>query len=283
MDSYLRQHPEIFIPDGKDIHFFGSDLLRHKYGYGLDEYLHLFEAAEEGQLIGESSAFYLYSRVAAAEIREFSSHAKILIMLRDPVEVIRSLHAQMYFTGIEEIADLEAALGAEAEREGGGDAARGEGAEGSLDPRLYTRVARFSEQVERYFEAFGRESVKVTLYDDLEADTEGTYREVLRFLGVDPRFSPSFDVVNAAKRPRSMMLRTIASDPPHFLRSLARKLMPPRTRHKIVEGLMSINVKRAANAPMDPALRQRLRSQFAPEVDRLSGLLGRDLTGWNRP
>ena len=64
-----------------------------------------------------------------------------------------------------------------------------------LDATLFYRdIGRYAEQVQRYFDVFGRENVHVIVYDDFQDDTASVYRETLRFLGVDQEFQPCFEV-----------------------------------------------------------------------------------------
>ncbi len=191
MYEYLRQHPEIFMPLRKEPHFFGSDLIItpkfFDYTQNMKEYLGLFAAAQNEKRLGEASPIYLVSRLAAAEIKEFSADAKIIIMLRDPVDMMHSLHAHAVYAGGENIEDFESALDAEEDRKRGLRVPKGNGLADSL---FYREVAKFSEQVGRYFQVFGRENVHIIIYDDLRDDTAGVYRETLRFLGVNPDFQP---------------------------------------------------------------------------------------------
>ena len=75
---YLRQHPQIFMPDNKEPHYFGSDLKKRSDEFikTEEEYLSLFKDADPSQMTGEASTFYLYSKVAQEEIKSFSPHAK---------------------------------------------------------------------------------------------------------------------------------------------------------------------------------------------------------------
>src|SRR5438093_448879 len=119
MYAYLRQHPQIFMPFHKEPLFFGSDLTTRYGRMSLEEYLALFADASRGQRIGEASAWYLYSATAAAEIKAFAPDAQIVVMLRDPVEVMRAQHSQLLFNMQETLTSFAEALAAEADRRAG--------------------------------------------------------------------------------------------------------------------------------------------------------------------
>src|ERR1043166_4244119 len=112
MHTYLAQHPEVFLAR-KEVHFFGSDLDLQNDIRDLSTYLELFAAATNELRVGESSVWYLYSRDAAKEIKQFSAASRIIIQLRNPVDMIYSLHSQLLYSGAEDIADFESALRAE--------------------------------------------------------------------------------------------------------------------------------------------------------------------------
>jgi len=107
---FLSQHPEIFLPKVKEVHFFGSDLYLPGYVPDTEKYLRLFANARDETRVGEASVWYLYSKVSAAEIKHFAPEASILIMLRNPVDMIHSLHSQLQYVGVERIKGFESAF-----------------------------------------------------------------------------------------------------------------------------------------------------------------------------
>ena len=119
MKRALWEHPEIFLVAGAP-NFFGTDL--YQSGHIVDEeaYLSLFVRAKKEKRVGEKSVSYFMSMRAAAEIKEFQASASIIIMLRNPVDVLYSLHSyHVHTTGHEDILDFEAALEAEEHRRRG--------------------------------------------------------------------------------------------------------------------------------------------------------------------
>src|ERR1051325_3379611 len=88
MNGYLRQHPQIFMPERKDITYFGTDLKFERSRISYDEYISLFQDANDALRIGESSVWYMYSKTAAEEIKSFSPSASIIVMLRNPVDML---------------------------------------------------------------------------------------------------------------------------------------------------------------------------------------------------
>jgi len=277
--NYLNQHPAIFIPDIKEPNFFGKDLSGIKAASDMREYLSLFRDAGT-RISGEGSTWSLYSRTAAREIYEFNPHARIIIMLRNPADVLYSLHNQMLYDGNNEnIEDFAEALRAEADRRKG---LRIPKTCKRREALLYSEVVRFASQVERYLSVFGRHNVHIIIYDDFKADSLASYRKVLRFLGVDDTFIPEIKVINPTKRVRSRMLRRFYKDPPVWTRAIARVLFPRELRRGISSGLRYLNTRHLQRLPMDHEIRRELNTMFSTEVANLSEILGRDLTDWSK-
>ena len=257
MYTYLREHPDVFMPEHKDPRFFCSDLDSGTdadagiFVRDEDEYLALFADTGGASRVGEACVFNLYSTVAAARIKAASPDARIIILLRDPVEQMVSFHAVRRRNATEDL-DFEEALAAEADRR-----------EGRCLPRLarnikmyqYRAVASYTDQVARYFDAFGRDNVHVIIFEDFVRQPAASYRATLEFLGVDPDFQPDFDVVNANSANISPRLATLLRDPA-VTRRLKRLL--PAGLHgragRLRDRLRGWNREQAARAPVDPEL-----------------------------
>lgn len=280
MNEYLRQHPEIFMAS-KEPHYFARDLLPAAHKSLTKEYYEaLFLDVRDETVIGDASVFYLFSKVAADLIHEFDPKAKIIIHLRNPVDFIASHHSQVVYEGGEPIEDLEEALRVEPLRKQGLNLPEDFDWKYTL---LYRDIASFSGQVMRYLDRFGRDSVHFVVFDDFQADTGAEYRKILEFLGVDPSFRVNFDVVNPNKRMRSKFLMDFAVRNPPRWASVASKLMfPLEARNAIKRAVKRLNTKYEPRRPVSVELRNSLKRDFLPEVERLSEILDRDLTGWCR-
>jgi hypothetical protein len=284
MASYLGQHPEIFFSTPKEPIFFGRDLEHAWRLDDLDGYLSLFEEAGDARYLGEGTVWYLYSRRAAEEIKAFSPDAKIIVMLRNPIDVIYSLHGQFLFSGNEDRASFEQALAAEARRRRGGAIPRAAHFPAGL---LYSEVVRYREQIERFAEVFGRENIEVVIYDDFAREPQESYCKVLEFLGVSTDHQPEYAVVNSARVIRSVALHRWLIKPPVDIWNPGRWLPEGRLGHALqwrVQTLRSrlydMNLQQRRRPAMRPETRAQLKRRLAPEVEGLSRLLDRDLTGW---
>lgn len=270
MSDYLDQHPDVFMAT-KELHYFGADLVRRRTPPpSLDEYLGCFKGAGTALRLGEASVRYLVSVSAAAEIRAFSPDARIIIMLRDPVELMVALHAELAFSGVEDIQDFATALDAEPDRRAG---RRITAAANVAEDLFYRSIVDFAPQVERYLGAFGRDRVLVLFLEDLRRDPAGTVASVYRFLGVDDRFQPVLAVTNPRKKVRSGLVRRLVSQPPGIVRAVVRGLTTRALRKTAYQRIQRLNARRADVGPLPVDLRARLEAQLAPDTARLEALL----------
>lgn len=145
------------------------------------DYLKYFRGGAGYRRVGEKSAFYLFSRTASGRIKNLSPDAKIICMLRDPVGLLFSLFRYNVANLEDDIFSFELALAAEIDRRAG----KRIPTTGTIVQNLYYReIVRFSEQLQRYFDVFGRGQVLVVIFDDLVTNPEQVYAEILDFLEV---------------------------------------------------------------------------------------------------
>lgn len=286
MSDYLAAHPEIFMAR-KEMHFFGADLrfASHFYRRAEREYLSEFSAWTSQSRAGEASVWYLYSETAAAEIKAFNPAARIIIMLREPADMIHSLFRYFRYDGNEPLDSFADALEAEPERRLGRRLGRQTYFPAGL---IYHDTARFASQVERYFHMFGRQRVHVVLHEDLAANPAAVYSDTLKFLEVDSTHSlPQFARVNQAKTVKSRALRALLNDP--ALRSvvLAARPLLPRPMFGVFQRLQGaltrVNSAVEKAAPLELKLKAELRRHFEAETARLGDLIDRDLSHWSNP
>jgi hypothetical protein len=273
----LRRHPQVFMPFHKEPLFFGDDLTRRYGRFTLEEYLRLFKDAKPGQRVGEASAWYLYSTSAAREIHDFNADAQILAILRNPVDVMYANHSQIIFNVVEDIPDFEQALAAEPDRRAGRRIPPGPI---NVENLFYRHSVKFADQLERYFDVFGRDKVHVMLFDDLRQDGAAVVRACLEFLGVDASLAKAPPSANENRRVRSATMQRLIFAPPKPLLPFVRVLRNIPFVRAARGRLLEMNSEAKPRAPMDPDLRVRLLAEQAPEVERLGRLIGRDLSGW---
>ena len=275
LHNYLRQHPDIYMPIKKEIHHFAPDLLKaDDFWLNMEKYLSLFRKAKSCQIIGETSVLYLLSEKSATEIKKFEPEAKVIIILRNPIEVIKSRHTQLVFNGEENITDFEETLKIEEERKLGKN----------LPPN--TRIIKkhlplysvsFAEQTERFMNVFDKSQLSIVIYDDFIANPIEEIKKLYKFLGVDDSFTPTLKTVNARKKVKSRKLQ-------NGFKAFSNKILERFLDENQVEAfrlwLENINSVYVEPEKMKPETRAMLTQKLKPEIEKLSTLLNRDLSHW---
>lgn len=277
MNAYLKEHPEIFVPEKKEFHYFGSDL-SFKNDWTEEAYRSCFEQWEEELVGGESSVWYLHSKMAAKEIYEFNPNAKIIIMLRNPTEMVYAQHSQAVYVGRETLTSFSDALDAEKDRR-----------EGKLKthplspPEVfnYSEIARYTEQIKRYVDLFGKNSVHFVIFDDLKADAEREFKRVLSFLGVSNTFLPDLSPRNKNRQFKNKWLHFMVNNPHPAVRFVAKKCIPSSFLKWAKLKLQRANTSTKPRGEMDSNSKSRLQEIYRGEVELLSEYLGRDLRYWS--
>jgi hypothetical protein len=278
MSAYLDAHPDIYFPNhAKEPHYFATDFDAsnfRRFRRSESDYLSLFTGATTETILGEGSVHYLQSRVAAREIYEFNPSAKIVIMLRNPVDMLYSYHQRLLLSQCENIESFEDALTAE-------DARRiGQHIPPALyigvEQLFYRDVVRFTEQIERYQVIFDNDAIKIILFDDFKADIAKIYRQTLEFLGVDSSFEPDFEVHNAAQVLRDPLFQRLISHP--LLIKMGDRM--PGIAMPVYRFLRRLNSKPQKAEAMSKDTRTYLLELLAGEITSLEQLLNRDLSHW---
>lgn len=277
--TWLSTHPKVCMSQPKEPQFFAGDILGHQRNITtLEDYLRCFEKGGPAKEVGEASTCYLASPSAARQIKTFNPEAKIIVMLRNPVEMMYSLHSERVFSNMENICDFASAVDSAGERTWAEGRFRGQ----RVIRPSYREMVRFTEQLRRFINVFGRDRVHVIFYDDLLASAAIVYKTTLDFLGLEPDQRESFEVVNENKRARSLSLLGVVRHPGKTVRHVGRFLLPRPTRAVISEWVNRLTTVQEPRPALSTELRRRLVGEFEGEIEALGTLLGRDLSLWRK-
>ena len=248
----------------------------------LSSSLQLFAGAQGADRIGEASALYLFSKSAAGAIAEFCQMAKIIIMLREPVAMMQAWHADNLRHGHEDVLSFQQAIELEPERQQGRRLPIGCGYPRCLQ---YRAMASFSQQIERYLTAFGREHIKVVLLEDMARSPRATLDSVLQFLGLEIGYPTELSVHN--ERVALTQGQLLKHRVKNCLRGFAvvhwaRRWFPANFDQWLEIGLGPLLGQQSVAVPPCPTFLNELRVEMASEVERLAALIDRDLSHWHR-
>jgi hypothetical protein len=285
LSEYLREHPRAFLSKPKEPHYFCAEF-DYYFAPGQrteDHYLGLFAAATDEHLaVAEASVWYLYSSDAARNIAAFDPAARAIVMLRNPVDLVPSLHSQLLYMLDEDEPDLARAWELQEPRR------RGERVPATARvPAFlqYGEAARLGAQLARVYDALPREQVLTIVFDDLREDTGAVYRRTLEFLGLPDDGRAEFPRVNENKVHRAEAVARFTQRPPAALVSVARgvKRVAGVERLGVLERVRRGNRQVTRRGGIDPGLAAELRDHFRDDVGELGALIGRDLGGWVSP
>ncbi|HTM07349.1 MAG TPA: sulfotransferase [Verrucomicrobiae bacterium] len=251
--EYLRPIEGVYLSPVKEPRYFSTVAEPQSYApppiRSEAEYLKLFNAVKNQAAIGEASPQYLCDPAAPEAIHAAAPGARIIMVLRDPVERAFShylLHRRM---GVQPLP-----------------------VEVALKDDSYLRHGLYAGPVEKYLALFGSGSVKILLFDDFIRDTPRSVQEVLRFLGVQASPGPTAEIHNAYGPPRgrlrSMMYQNVG------LKIAARRFFSDRLRRKARE---KIFLGKAAKPSMSPECRKFLEEFYYNDVGKLERILDRSL------
>jgi len=277
MHAWLGQHPDIFMSRMKEPQFFAEDVLGHQRNITvLEDYLGRFAAADGKRVIGESSTSYMVSRTAARRIKDFNPNARILVMLRHPVDVMYALNSERVYSGMEHNRDFSAAIDSSETRVWQRGRWKGE----AIIRPSYRDVATLAPQLKRYFDVFNREQIHVILHSNLFERPAETWNALQAFLCVSPLDEGRLPHENANRRVRHMHLQNWLRLPPSPIRAFAHTVLPIQRRRKLGEWLRGLNTIPEPRVPLDERLREKLIQECASDIADVSRLIEQDLSAW---
>ena len=279
--NYLGQHPEIFLSKVKEPNYFNKENKIHYQKRTKEEYLSLFSVANECKYIGEGTTQYLISKNTPARIKEFnkSEPVKIIIALRRPFDIIKSVYTQLYFAGHELSSTFENALN-NCRRDTSGFS---EEELQILENKFYYKIPLFSQHIENYINVFGRENIHFVLFDDLKLAPLKTINEICAFLALNPLKQLNTPILNAGTKPRNIWLKRFVVKPPENLKTIVKKIIPSKKiRQKLYVSVNYLNAQKHIKGDSVPVeLERKVGQHFVEEVNKQSILIGRDLSGWS--
>jgi hypothetical protein len=278
LHQWLNQHPAIHMLPGEP-HFFSEDLAYNDPPMPALLYRTLLDASGSEQLCGERSTWYLYSTTASQAIHAANPAAKIVILVRQPADMLYSVHSHYCQRGQRENEpDLLKAMALEADRRQG----RNLPEQGGFPEKFYySMLPDYASGIKRFQKIFGAGRVKIVVFDDLKTDPQGVYDDVLDFLELDKGLQPDFKVYNqAAPLPDSLFRRLWRTG---TWRYAIRRLRPKWWQRFHANYKRRRRARAAARNPRPPfsaETRGVITRRFEAQIKELEEVTGRDLNQW---
>lgn len=274
LHEYLFGHPDIYLPEIKETHFFIDD---EHYVKGFDSYLEQhFSNHKEESMVGEVDPDYMYFDCALDRMERHMNldETKFIFIFRNPVDRAFSQYLMSVRFGHEEL-PFDQAIKAETDRL----------KKGFWWQKFFSYITRgyYFQQVSRFVERVDRGQMLFLLNEDMRNEPALSIERILSFLEVESSYLPDNIGRQFFERrvPRSKaLLRRIKGQ--GLEKKFVRLLVPwegPRqfVRQKFIE----YNERKGDKEIMDEATRERLSKLFRPENERLAEFIDRDLSHWN--
>jgi hypothetical protein len=285
---YLKQHPEIFIPDVKEPNFYGYENTDPREIEGLADtrhyaesvtdfpsYINLFKDAAPGQVKGEMSNTYMYHQQAPERIKHYNADMKLIAILRQPAGRLYSRFLHLARENRVPTNSFADALD-----------------RGSIWWKRNDLIKEgfYYRNLKPYYERFPRENIKIYLYEDLSDDAPAVLHDIFTFLNVNPDFQPDLSTrFNQSGIIRNKFLNRIYGQK-GLLTSGLKVLFPKRVVdlvkrnayiQKTVNNLRGKNLDKPRPDP--EVLNALTRDVYGNDIQQLQDLIGKDLNHWLQP
>lgn len=262
--EFLRAHPQVWLPEIKEVNYFVSDTWYSRQAKGWAWYQSLFEARPGVTAYGEASVNYLTRPEAAGLIRQALPAVQLLFILRSPADRLYSHYTYDRQLGYD-LPDFETLY--------------------HQRPPYWDEIcssSRYELHLPRFAALFPSSQIHVFLFDDLKNDPPGLIRSLYQSIDVDPDFHPPQPEVqaNVTGQVRRPWLQKIifGVEKATFGLSLPEPIRRPFSRARLA--LRKANLQEQPVPRLDPALRQALKSEFSETVDYIERYVGRPLPAW---
>ena len=266
---YLNEHPQVEMSSQKEPDYF-SDKAIHQQGmyYGknrvntLDKYESLF-VQKESVVYGEGSVSYLFYDNVAEDIKKYNPNAKIIIMLRNPIERAFSHYLMDYRLGL--VRDsFENIITKKSKHKNA-----------HLFYQQYIEVSKYANQIQRYLDFFEKENILFIDYEDFKKNVSKTVDQVYDFLNISTEFSADINTkYNTFTMPKNKVIRFIYSFV--FLRKILTFLFPIY----FVRNIRGFLFKADEKPELLKETRILLRKIFNDDIRKLEEVLGKDYSKW---
>jgi hypothetical protein len=196
LHHYLDQHPGVFVPPEKELHYFSQPEVADSYNHqklisSEADYLAAFEEASAGQIWGDCSPSYLAHPRAAARMKEVFGCIRVIICVRDPVDRAISHYLMDHRRGLVEASLIDVLNAPE---------------RFPLHFREYVRMGEYHEDLQRYASIFRAEEMRVVTFRALTRHTTDVVTKMWDFLGLEPLDGISVEARNVFRQARSRKL-----------------------------------------------------------------------------
>ena len=270
---YLNQHPDISLGKLKEPNYFNR-LQTKDFNSDIENYHELFSWNAPFQL--DATPLYLSSTDAINSILRYNKEAKIMAVLRHPVEAMYSGFLHNSYSFVEHEVSFYDALDAQDKR------AKWTHIEGSSEPVIrlqYFKLYAYSLHLRHLISKLGSTQIKVIDFEKLKANPSKVCASIFSWIQVDDTSEEiNYKVVNTAKAHKSTWIGNKLKNPPKFVSKTAKALLKPEQRSSIYQFIQNRNKTKPLKENLDEA-HERLIPFVETQVKELKEL-GFDFSHW---
>lgn len=270
---WLGEHPDVFMSNPKEPYYFCRPSLQIGGIRTPEQYAAIFARSNGERIVAEATTATIYDDEALARVRAFASDARIVVMIRSPMQLAPSWHGENVRQLREDVPDFAAAWAAMPARRAGRRVPKD-----CRDPMMldYQRIASLGTQLEQVYAVFPASQVYVGLLDDFVGDARAAWWRLLTFLNIADDGRTEFPVENIGYMPGNLFAyRAIRK-----LTRAAKRSLGVKAETGIVEKVTWSLRRREARSPISPGLLREMHETLDPEIAKLERLTGRDLSRW---
>ena len=241
------------------------------------EYLGLFSSKQTIKYMCDASILYMYSDTAAKSIFDYEPNAKILIVLRNPIEAAFSWYCQMRYTGNETLGTFDEALEVESNRWVGNELPKYGLAAECPKVLFYRKIMSYPDQLRKFKDLFPKDQIKIILHDDFLKNSEQIFGEVADFLNIDKTFKPEFKVVNPRKERKNPKFHAFLKK---YFAAITKQLLPVRFRLALIRKVDNLTTRESSPEKISQSAKLILQDEYHTSINELEIMLNRDLSTW---
>ena len=267
---YLNEHPQVEMSLQKEPDYFSDKAIQSQgmyYGKNRidteEKYNGLFNTQKKDVIFGEGSVSYLFYPTVAQDIKAYNPIAKIIIMLRNPINRAFSHYLMDYRLGL--VSDSFEDIINKKSRD----------KNAQLFYQQYIKVGEYATQLKRYFDIFDKENILLVDYEDFKNDVTGTVNSAYSFLNVSTEFSADVSKKhNAFTMPKNKLIRFMYSLV--VIRNILSFIFPKN----IMKAVRLVLFRKDKKPKLLEETRNQLKHYFSNDVRLLESLIGKDYSKW---
>ncbi len=268
---YLNEHPKIIMSKEKEPDYFSHEALKNQniYYYNMqidteEKYHSLFNVERDDSILGEASVSYLFYEDVPAKIKQYNKHAKIIIVLRNPIERAYSHYLMDFRLGLvqntfEEIIYRGSSVSKDFE----------------LHYQQYIEVSQYFSQIERYLKIFGKENIHIIDYEDLQKDQEAVLKNIFLFLEVETDYQ-----ANIKKEYNTFSMSKYSIINWFYSFFLFRRIVKFILPKKILKIITTFFFQKNKKPILSFDTRFYLQNLFKKDIQQLGVILNKDFSKW---